>query len=321
MNGSKEERLIIKPTKSSPFLFANYMNSYNFTYQNIKKEIYKASQARFLNSILLYFVLILGCLLQISFSQNLYEIERPYLEDIYRAKYIRADNFIFMIIHYYVDYQISNFLFLILSFVLVSANRQIGYLYTIKVIMLNNFGLIIQTLLTEQRPFWNISFEKVGASTCARSFAIPDETVFGTAVLFFFVIQFLREQNNRFTGLFIAFSLVFNLLLAICLVIDGQMYIFQIFASYLYFILIEIILQNFYVKFEVWLEGFIVNKHVSRKPRFYILMLISVIIAYNLLISEVDVATRSITKIINYVGLLENVRELKRNAAAQHILR
>ena len=168
--------------------------------------------------------------------------------------------------------------------------------------MLNNFGLIIQTILTEQRPFWNIAYSKIDASACSRSFAMPDETVFGTAVLFFFIVQFLREQNSRFTKPFIVFSVLFNVLLAICLIIDGQIYIFQILSTYLYFILIEIIIQNFYSKFEVWLEGFIVNKHVSRKPRFYILMLISVIICYNLLVPEVEIGSRSISKIINYVG-------------------
>ena len=255
----------------------------------------------FLRKFVMYFVFIIWIIVIRSYSKEIYEAETLILLRIYNTNLKDKNQVFFEWIGKYIEFDISNLLFLILSYLFLNSNYITGFIFTIKVILINNFLTIFQLIFEDKRPFWEIHYELTTSKNCLRTFALPEPQIFNLLTFCYLSMHFFKI-NSTFVGLFFKVFIIFvNLLLAVSLITDGQTYISQVITTYVMFILIESLVGNSYKYIEKTIEKLLLFKQKSRKSRRKMIYLVFVGIAANLSLTEGSVLERSTNNLTNYV--------------------
>lgn len=268
-------------------------------------KVYLKTRTAFKKELILDFFLILWCIISASYKDEIHKFEEPFLLRIYNSNWKDSSGFLFRLIQIYVDFDLSNLLFLVLSYAFLNKSHVTGYMFTIKVILINNCKSILQLMFRENRPFWEINYFMIQSNTCFRTFASPDTSLFCTLAFCYFSLNFLRQNLKSHLFGIKCVIIAVNLLMAISFIADGQIYISQVISTYVYFILIERVLGNAYKGIEKIVEGLLLYKQTSRRNRRTILMLVFFAIVFNLLVNEVSVNQRSTSVLRNYKSCLK----------------
>ncbi len=266
-----------------------------------EEEFMSKGRASFIRSLVFYSVIIVWLVLNNSYENEIHSVERTLLSPFYRYNILSFAPFLYDTLQFYVDMDLSNLVFLVLGYVFLSRNYINGYMFVIKVLVLNNCRSILQLLLAEERPFWEISYQEVTPNVCLRTYACPDITLFSNLTFTYFGLQLIKADKKGWYLLVKGIGIGFNVLLAVCLIYDGQVYISQAITTYVFFILFERLLNGGYKVIEKVLEGMILYKRMSRKIRRRIFAIILVGIFFNITMTEMSVYQRSVSDVLNYV--------------------
>lgn len=266
-----------------------------------KHNILKNSNRSYAQTVIFYITLLVWCIIVDSYQNQLKKYEKPILLRIYNSNLKDSIGFIFEIMRFYVDYDLVNLFFLILSYFFLNNNHISGYIFTIKVITINVIKSILQIIFQAKRPFWEIDYFQVQSRTCFRTFSLPDTPIFCTLSFCYFAFHLFKSNVNVFVPFVRYLIIFFNLFIAINLIADGQIYVHQIISTYVYFILIEQILRYSYRKIEKTIEALVLYKNASHNIRKYLFMISLTGMFFNFCVEDYSINSRSISDISNYV--------------------
>ena len=143
----------------------------------------------------IYSVFILWIILQLSYRDEIKQWEMPILIRIYNSDFKDIFRDYFNLIGIFMDFDLSNIMFIVLSYVFLNFNHITGYIFTMRVMLINNCQSILQLIFQQNRPYWDINTHLVRPKNCLRTFSLPDHKVFNL-ITFCYISLYLVNQKS-----------------------------------------------------------------------------------------------------------------------------